>query len=249
MRLLRTLPLVAAVGGCATPGPIVRLHPREADVIWNMGRALVERADTGVRVAVAFDHQANDMLALRLEIANETNARIEVGPEDVTYAVCKSEAVASCAPAARVIDPEKMIDTLEVQQSLQSAQAHNNANAGAALVLLSAVSDVGAVGSGHPGRANATANAVDLNAATSARDATVLASIEQHRVEWTDAFRRNSLFPGQAVGGPIYIPIVPDARIVWLQALIAQRKFLFSFNQETRQITYPSEAAPMPTNR
>jgi hypothetical protein len=222
----------------------VRLTPRDPDVIWAAGRALVSRADTGVRVAVAFEHQTNDALALRVEVANDTDGRIEVGPRDVSYATCKSTAAASCAPAAWVIDPETMLDALQVEHSLWVAQTQNAAAMGGALTLLGAAGDVAAAGSGHPESAHTTAAALDVAATTSGRNASTLGRIEGEQARWADAFRRNTLFPGQAAGGPVYIPIVPDARLVWLQVQVGQRKFLFCFEQETKQVSLVTDGGP-----
>src|SRR5262249_47627979 len=76
------LPVVTLVG-CATPGPIVRLAPDASDVVWVAGRAVTSQEDRGVRVAAAFDHQASNLVAFRVEFENDTDQRIEVGPENV----------------------------------------------------------------------------------------------------------------------------------------------------------------------
>jgi hypothetical protein len=238
------LPILLLAAGCAAPAPIVRLHPRDADVVWDAGRAVVARADTGVRVAVAFERQSQGMLAVRLEVANDTDARIDVQPHDVTYATCKTDAVATCAPAAWVIDPEVVLDSLDVQHSLQTATMQNDASYGAALVLLGAVGDIGAAAHGHSAHAQNTAAAADVAASTSARNAATIERIEGEQVRWADAFRRTTLLPGQGVGGPIYIPIVPDAHLVWLQVKVGERKFLFSFSQEVRRLVPVDPDAP-----
>src|SRR5215471_15191031 len=194
--------------GCATPGPIVRLYPRDGNVFWSSGRAIMSHEQDGVKVAAAFEHQGDDTLAIRIEVQNDTPARLEVSPRDVTYTTCQTEALATCAPAQRVIDPEEVLDTLDVRRSAQVAQTKNDQTAGAALTMLSVVSDVAAIGSGHPENAQSTAAAVATTEATSAHDANTLGSIDYQWGKWSEAFRRTSLFPGQGIGGPVYIPIV-----------------------------------------
>jgi hypothetical protein len=237
-----TLLLLLQAAGCVTPPPIISLHPRGPDVIWNAGHEVLTRADGGVRVAVSFEHESQSLIALRVEIANESGARIDVDPHDVTYATCLGDLPSSCAPAAFVIDPETVIDNLEVQHSIQTAKAANDATAGAVLVMLGAVADVGAAAHGHSGGAQNTAAAANLSDSTNAGNAATIGGIENAQMTWTGAFRRTTLFPGQGVGGSVFMPTVPDARVVWLQVKVGERKFMFCFWQEVKQVLPETES-------
>ena len=79
--LLLSILAAALLFGCATPAPLVRLHPNTGeDVFWMSGRAAVKKQSGGVQVAAAFEHQLGKRLGLRVEVRNGTGERIEDQP-------------------------------------------------------------------------------------------------------------------------------------------------------------------------
>jgi hypothetical protein len=82
--------LIAMSLGCATPAPLVRLQPSAGEVVWVSGRATVTRADAGIRVGVAFDHQDGPALGLRVEVENGTATNLDVDPREFTFTACRS---------------------------------------------------------------------------------------------------------------------------------------------------------------
>ncbi len=228
-----------AVVGCATPAPLVRLNPDSANVIWVGGRASMQQLQTGVQVAAAFEHQDGRALAVRVEVRNDSDDRLEVDPGNITYSVCRTVDVRSCAASQRVVDPEQMLAALDTAQSRNVAEAANSQAFLGTLVLLNAVGDVASVASGHANRNTGvgTAMAVDAmdsnaNAADSAQT-----SIAVQRQVWSDqALRRNSLFPGQGTAGLVYLPINLQAGFVWLQITVAGRTFPFHFAQTVTRV-------------
>ncbi len=237
-----SLPLV----GCATPAPIVRLNPRSADVVWVGGRASVQAEKSGLHVATAFEHQDGRTVGLRLEIENGTDARIEVGPEDVTFTSCVDETVASCAPTHGIIDPEQMLAALDVAQSRGAAEAANSQALLGTLVLLSAVGDVASVAGGHAHASTGlrTAATADLMGSDAAARNSAQETIGLRRQLWSDqALRRNTLDPGQGTAGLVYLPIDLRAGYVWLHVRLAGALFQFRFEQVVTQIAMPSTGA------
>jgi hypothetical protein len=214
----RSLPALAAIGalptlfavGCVTP-TIVSLQPRDPGTIWIAGREVVSKEDTGVRVAVAFERENASTLAIGVEVENGTDQRLDIGPADVTYATCTGDAPQTCAPAAKVIDPEVVLDQLETQYAIDVAERYG---------------------------------AQQWGLVPTAERPRFFGGINHARMTWADAYRRTTLLPGLGYGGPVYIPIVPEARVVWLQVGIGTRKLRFCFSQTVRQIELPTPGAP-----
>ena len=246
------LPLIiltaaTATAGCAGPSPIVRLTPIAPNVLWVSGRASVQKEETGVRVAVAFEHQDGPTLGVRVEVQNLTPAPLDLKPQDFSYVTCSDEGVQSCGGAKPLVDPERVLEALDVNESRERAAATNDANAMAPLLLLSVVSDVAAVSSGHASRTTglqsaAISNQMDNDAA---RHDSSAATISAQRQMWSNAaLRHNTLMPGDGVGGYVYIPIESNVRYLWLTVRTADRRFPFCFRQVVTEVDPPGAARP-----
>jgi hypothetical protein len=234
--------------GCATPQPIIRLDPRSTDIFWVAGRPSIQREATGIRAAVAFERQNGQVLGVRVEVENLTAAPLDVKPQDFSYVVCSAETAASCGPAKRIIDPENVLAELDTRASRETAAAINDSQAWTALVLLSAVGEVGAAARG---RARGTTGLQTAEAANQMQNVgfhhdRVAAQIADQRQQWADvALRRNTLFPGQGVAGLVYIPTEVDghARFVWLTERAGGSVIPFCFEQ----VVTPVAPAPWVT--
>jgi hypothetical protein len=247
--LLASIVFGVSLAGCATPRPLVRLAPAGGDVTWVAGRAVLSQQQSGVRVAVAFEHQDGDLLAVRLEIANEGEARVEVGPRDVSFATCKQEAVHTCGVAQRAIDPEATLTALDVDASRRAAAAANDVALHTPLLILSAVTDVASVASGTSDRNTGLRTAVLASRMdhAAARHDTAMASYAAQREMWSNAaLRRNTVQPGRAQGGLVFVPIDLEARYVWIQLRVGALVFPFRFEQTVTQVTYPREPQQSP---
>lgn len=231
--------IAALLFGCATPAPIYRLDPRAPDVIWVGGRASVQQERGGIRVATAFERQQGDSLALRVEIQNGTESRLEVGPQKIWHSPCSSPSVGSCRSSEKVIDPEAVLARIDEKQSIDRAAASNSQAALGTLVMLSAVADVASVASGRADSTTGlqTVSTANLMAGDAANRSGGLADLEQQRQAWSnEALRRNTLFPGQGTSGVVFVPIVPDARFVWVQMRVGRERFAFHFEQNARTV-------------
>ena len=241
--LLAAIVFGLTVAGCATPRPLVRLAPAGGEVTWVSGRAVLSKQQSGVRVAMAFEHQDGDTLAVRVEIANDGEAKLEIGPRDVFFATCQQEALDSCAMSQRVMDPEAALMALDVNASREAANAANDAALYTPLLIMSVVSDVASVASRTSDsttglRTAALANQMDNDAA---RHDTAMASYASQRAMWSNAaLRRNTVQPGRAQGGMVFVPIDLTAQYVWLQLRAGRLVFPFKFEQKVTQVTYPS---------
>ena len=229
-----------AAGGCATAPPIVHLYPTSPTVVWSSGRAAVTREEAGVRVAVAFDHQDGPNLGLRVEVSNQTAGQLDVDPQSFTFTTCQAAALSSCTPTRRVIDPETTLAALEVRQARERAAAANSQAMLGTLVILSAVSDVASVASGHPSATTGvgTAAAAGLAQGDAAQRDSTLASIAVQQRIWSDeALRRNTLFPGQGTAGQVYAPIDLDAQMVWIHVKVGPHVFSIPFRQVVTRLS------------
>jgi len=241
LRILLGLSLVAsATLGCATPAPLVRLTPKATDVIWVGGRASVQATNNNIRAGTAFEYQDGPMLAMRVEIENDTTARMEVGPEDFTFTDCLGAAIASCVPTLAAIDPEKVLASLDVAQSREVAQSANDQALLGTLVILSAV---GAVGGHHHDAGLRTAVALDTMQGDAAAHDSAQASFGVQRQIWSNqALRRNTLDPGQGTSGLVFLPINLQAGYVWFNVRLAGAVFQFPFRQTVTQVQMPTAA-------
>jgi hypothetical protein len=240
LRLLLGLSLVAsATLGCATPAPLVRLTPKTADVIWVGGRASVQATNNNIRVGTAFEYQDGPMLAMRVEIENDTTARMEVGPEDFTFTDCLGEAIASCMPTLAAVDPEKVLASLDVAQSQEVAQSANDQALLGTLVILSAV------GGHHHGAGVRTAVALDAMQSDAATHDSAQASFGMRRQIWSNqALRRNTLDPGQGTSGLVFLPIDLRAGYVWFNIRLPGTVFQFPFRQTVTQVHLQTTVNP-----
>ncbi|HZL17526.1 MAG TPA: hypothetical protein VFG23_07260 [Polyangia bacterium] len=233
--------LASATLGCATPAPLVRLNPKATDITWVGGRATVQATNNNIRVGTAFEYQDGPMLAMRVEIENDTTARIEVAPADFTFTDCLGEAIASCMPTLAAVDPEKVLASLDVAQSREVAESANDQALLGTLVILSAVGDVGAH---HHGSGLRTAVALDAMQSDASTHDSAQASFGVRRQIWSNqALRRNTLDPGQGTSGLVFLPIDLRAGYVWFNVRLAGAVFQFPFQQVVTQIQPP---APTP---
>ena len=108
------------------------------------------------------------------------------------------------------------------------------------------MSDVATVASGKGDsttglRTAALANDMENDAA---RHDSALASYGARRNMWSNAaLRRNTLQPGRAQGGMVFVPIDLTARYVWIQVRAGGLKFAFRFEQTVTEVGYPSARA------
>lgn len=211
--------MALTVVGCATPAPLVSLRPVDSEVIWVAGRASVQKEAEDVRVATAFENQDGEMLAIRVEIDNQRDAKMDIDPARVVYITCTDRAASSCAKPRKVIDPERALRALDEQDSVNDAQAANNMAFHTPFLLLSVVGDVASVASGKGSsttglQSASIANRMEHDAAAHDRSRTAIAS---RRKMWANvALRRTTLLPGGGTSGLVYLPIDLQARFVWL---------------------------------
>jgi hypothetical protein len=243
-RLFPVLMIVAgSTAGCFMPQPIVRLTPRAPNVVWIAGRASVQKEDTGVRTAVAFEHQNGSMLGVRVEVQNLTATAIDIKPQDFSYVTCSGDAVGSCGAAKPLVDPESVLASLDVNESREEAGAASDAAFMGPLLLLSVVADVGSIASGHAGRTTGLQTAAVSNQMENdtVRHEVASASIGAQRELWSNAaLRRNTVPPGGGVSGFVYIPIEPKVRNLWLTVRAGGRRFPFCFRQDVTEIDPPT---------
>ena len=167
-----------------------------------------------------------------MEIENATEAPIELDPRNISFNVCESRRRETCAPAERAINPETVLSELAYAKGRNEADAINSQALLGTLALLSFATDVATIGSGRHRNGHLTRDIVNDMAVDELRHDSRRAGISAQQQLWSDvALRRNTIGPGRAVGGRVFIPIYPKARRVWLHVQIDNRIFSFPFEQ------------------
>jgi hypothetical protein len=229
------LSLAAACAGCFVPSAVVRLYPDDPGAVWRDGRGIINRQSPDCRMAVAFDHLADDKIVLRLEAQNMGARPLDLDPLQLAFTTCTGPHV--CAPPRRVLDPEAALIALDQAQARERASQENAAVVGGALLLLDTAAAVSSVASGKPGHAAAfMEQGAATVALTSAASNGAQANIDRMQIEkqnWAAvALRRTTLFPGQGLAGFVYLPIDPAADKVWLRVhLVGLDEVWFPFKQ------------------
>jgi len=226
--------------GCVTATPVARLQPRDAGhVTWVSGRAVTTQEEDDVHVAVAFETQNGRLLAVRVEIVNGSDDKLDIDPRDMAYRTCSAGLEQGCGEYVQVINPERMLAKLDARRARAEADDINNRAFLAPLLFVSAMGDVAGVATGQGG----STTGLQTNAIASRMDASVA---ERHRIgsgamadkqEWANiALRRTTLRPGGAVAGQLYFPLHKDARFVWLEVRAGDRVFPFCFRQTVTDV-------------
>lgn len=208
---------------------MVRLEPIGGNVFWVAGRPATAGQDRGVRVAAAFDQQVRSMLAVRVEIENETDHRVDVDPaKQFSFVSCRSASERSCAGETFVVDPEDVIAYLDQTASREQARATDDGRAAGALWLLTAASSFSP--------SNGDASAPALNAA--ARHDRAADDAAAERDMWsTVALRHTTVAPGGSTVGQVFIPIDHGVQTVWLRVRVGNRIFPFHFQEVTQPVS------------
>jgi hypothetical protein len=239
--LLAAIVFGVSLAACATPHPIIRLAPAGGDVTWIAGRAVLSKQQSDVRVAVAFEHQDGDKLAVRVEVANEGETELEVGPPDVSFVGCKGTTLETCGLAQGVVDPETELTAIDENSRRQVAIAANEAALFTPLLILSMVGDVASLAAGAASstaglQTAALANRMEHKAAGHDRALRMYAS---RRAMWSNtALRRNTVPPGRVQGGLVFMPIDIEARWVWIHLRVGALVFPFRFEQTITPVTF-----------
>jgi hypothetical protein len=227
--------------GCATATPVVRLQPGDVeDVTWVSGRAVASQEEDDVHVAAAFETQNGKILAVRVEIVNDSNDKLDIDPSDMAYRTCRVGLSQGCGKYVQVINPERMLAQLDARRARAEADDSNEQAFLTPLLFVSAMGDVASVATR---RATSTtglqthAIASQMDASEARRDRIGSgASADKH--EWANvALRRTTLRPGGAVAGHLYFPLKKNARFVWLEVRVGDRVFPFCFRQSVSPVS------------
>ncbi|HVZ70808.1 MAG TPA: hypothetical protein VHJ20_00400 [Polyangia bacterium] len=199
---------------------------------------MLSKEENGVRVAAAFEHQHENALGVRVEIANDTPAPFEVSPGDITFMTCPTIDNASCDGSFSVVDPEAMLSALDENQSRVASNASNARAFWGTLAFLSAVGDVASVANGHTRHVGeGTVAALGAGAASEANAENEQSAIDTERELWSNAaLRRSTIAPGAGVAGLIFIPIDTRAQFIWVHVRAGGHVFPFGFHQTVRTI-------------
>lgn len=233
--LVACLLLQGCYGSTPPNTPVVRLQPTTTNLVWIAGRPVVWQDLDGVRVATRFEEQDSSSLALRVEVQNDSPARVEIDPHEMTFNDCFGEKVESCTQAQRVVDPEQALANVDRQHLKEGrAETEQAIAAGAFLILLTGIAVADA--SRRPvERTGEDRVFVQGNGPVERPDL---------KDKWANvALRRNTIEPGEAVGGNVYVPVDRRSHYVWLHVPAGKRLFSFCFRQQTAKGNWREEPA------
>ena len=224
--LLLGLPPACAT---TTQPPIVTLHPDMPDVRWQGGLAAIVRERSDHRLAVAFDHLNDYGIAMRVEVLNTGRTPLEVDPSLMAWVECSTPTV--CSSQNPLVDRDRTRDQA-IGRELDAIGSNSAVSLG--LLFLDTVAAVNSVATGDPlHHDQSSARELPLlNADTDERRARI-AALEASRADWSSvSLQRTILLPGQALSGPVYLPVREKAKLMWLCVRVGQVDSWFRFNQE-----------------
>jgi hypothetical protein len=237
--------------GCMMPAPVLRLAPRTQEVVWIGGTAAQIQRGKNTRAAVAFVREQGDAIAFRVELENLSDQPIVVDPAHFYYVTCWQKGVPpsrSCGSSRYVKNPEQALLALDMAHSRDIASAANHEAFLGAMLLL----EVGAgVASATTGRGGGTTHALiaadgtaDSLRAVEQRRHHQASAYELERSNWsTAALRKNTLLPGNAVAGLVFIDKDPSASEVSLQIRSGDETLPFPFEQTAYQVRFRNRSA------
>ncbi len=231
--------ITAALGGCVSAQPVLRLTPRTNDPVWVGGLAVTSKTGKSARMATAFAFERDSQLGFRVEIENLSSEPMLLDSNAFSFATCTRpdrSRPETCTPARLATDPEQVLLDLDIARSRQQAENANDEAFHGVMLLLGATAAVASAGQHHGTHEALEFAAQEGNAleAVQAREGRQVSAYELNRANWaTAALRKTTLFPGQAMAGLVFTDRDVNARGVWLLARIGEDVFKFPFDQVT----------------
>jgi hypothetical protein len=231
--------MAAALGGCVTAQPVLRLTPQGGDPVWVGGTAVVSKTGETVRVAAAFARDYDGRIGFRVEVENRSAQPIVIDSNVFSFSTCKRTDPSqpeACAPDQVAINPEKVLLDMDIARSREQAQNTNDATFHSVLFLLDATASIATLPSGKP-RDGAQAAVLagqegQMVDAAEARESRQVSAYELERANWTtEAFRKTTIFPGKAAAGLVFTERDVHAHTVWLLIRTEKEVFRFPFDQ------------------
>ena len=225
--------------GCATPQPVLRLTPAMDNLVWVGGNAVATHQGKNARVAIAFMHEQDGLLAFRVEIDNHTPVPLLMDPARFSYTTCRLASTPekwACKGPMTVTDPEKALLDLDLGRARDKAENENAQAFAVGMMLLEVTAGMAGAGTGKPNMALAGAAgmglAADVAASAEGTENRQMTSYDFERAKWsTEALRKSTLFPGKQVGGMVYINRDLNAGEVRLFIQVGDERFAFPFQQ------------------
>jgi hypothetical protein len=237
--------LTGAVGCAVAPDPVVRLTPRHPPAAWVAGQPVVTFQRDSVRLATAFARQRDNMVGVRLEIANDSGAPLIFDPAAVSYEACGGTGTATatgrngspgCGPRTYVFNPEELLLGLELAAARAKAEQESEEATASVFVLLNAVGGAASLANGDTRSADRFVDNMDR---TSSRSSHAAAAHERRGYAFAntrqslegEVLRKTTIQPGQAVAGLVYFPVHPEATLVYLRVPLPGAQIRFDFEQ------------------
>lgn len=240
------------LSSCVVPQKVIRVQPdNNENVFWHQGQAIAEKKQDNIVVRSAFSHANREYLIFDIEVFNERTEPILVTPEVMSLA-------GDTGPARRALDPEKILLSMEIEDSRQRANATNAAIVGGVVLVGAAIavavsdnddcvdnSDTGSDWDGDDyGTAEVISDAVipavslwldfHQDPILSVPPSDLPATNEVFFWEET-TLRRTTLRPGEHIRGLVAFPRLDETQTLNLEVPVETEEFLFLFTQKVFQ--------------
>lgn len=244
--------MILLSSACVVPQKVIRVQPDDQEnVFWYQGQAIAEKKQADIVVRSAFSHANREYLIFDIEVFNERSEAILVTPEIMTLA-------GDTGPARRALDPEKILLSMEMEQSRQKANATNAAIVGG-VVLVGAAIAVAVSDDDNDSDSDSNDSdweSDDYTTGAAITDAVIPAvslwldfhqdpvlSVPPSELPNTDdiyfwdetTLRRTTLRPGEHIRGLVAFPRIDDTETLNLKVPIETEDFLFMFTQRVFQ--------------
>lgn len=111
---------------CATPKPVLRLKPVDAETQFYFGKEYVTHLKDSIMMSLAFEQNEDEQFIMDLEIINQSQSRILIDPAQFFYQFYDSTNKANpITQQINAIDPEKEILEAEKEMSRAIARGKN----------------------------------------------------------------------------------------------------------------------------
>lgn len=248
------LVLGLSIESCVPPEVLYRATPVSPDTVWYSGREFVTKTSDSVTVSVAFENELQGVMTFYVAVGNMGDTPVLVAPERIYYEGkyhrmrerYSEGGLLYMEPTDGIdttyaIDPEKELQGIDRQTAQANATYATNSGINAAAALLQIVGDVATIGqkksreqqhqedrASRQLRHSQEDNELDYSQAT--------ASLAGQRAYWENAaLRKTTLFPGNAVGGKLRIPVSSGMSRFNLVIPIGGSNVTFEFEQHKIQ--------------
>lgn len=227
---------------CVSPQPVYRLSSIEDNPLWLRGKEYIVKKTKDYVVGLRFSHMWRGLLVFDADVTNLSDRDLLIDPatfyslprRDTGRVVSES----NLRDAVFAVNPERMIEQLDRQISVESAAATNAAITDLAVETADLALEAATIGT-HQSEAEAEHKTRSRRERESTRLSqeirynTTMHRFLDERAEWeTYSLRKHTLSPQQSIQGSVYFPVQRKAKFLTIIIPIAGTESAFDYRQE-----------------